>query len=103
MKEKVVIDVISGVERSKWQPRKRRSETVVPDRFPKRTAPFDVIVTVKIATADCGRRKLEFPKDKDYNDRPDRQLESSYEMSGSKRGEFVGVLHQPFNCTSGSR
>jgi len=64
-----------------------------PNRFPERLRPFDVVITVEIAAADCRRGELKLPENEtDEND-------ANYKLDTSDgRLEF-----KPGDCAGGSR
>ena len=68
------------------------------DSFPERSRPLDVIVTIKIAAADRGGRKLELPeKEADHNG-ADEKLDDSDGRLRLEPGEYAGGgRHQSFN------
>ena len=57
-----MVDVVFGIQRGEWQPRKGWGKFSTLDRLPKRPRPFDVVITVEIATADRGCRPLKLPE-----------------------------------------
>ena len=73
------------------------------DCVPERLRPFDVVVTVEIAAADCGGGELESPENETDNDGANYKLDTSYGRLGSEPGDSAGgSRHQSLNwCLSG--
>ena len=87
-----MIDVIVRVERSQRQPGKHRGEGSVAQTFPEHPAPLDVVVTVKVATANCIRGVLKLPEEESDCDGACAQVNAAHRSLGSEyRGKLRGL------------
>jgi hypothetical protein len=64
----MMVHIVLWIECREWQPRKRGRKSAALYAFPEHARPFDVVVTVIIATADGIGGELELPEDEADDD-----------------------------------
>jgi hypothetical protein len=98
VEKQVMVHIVFRIESGERQPGKLWWEVPALDRFPERLGPFDVVVTVEIATADCRRGELKPPKNDTNDDGANYKLDTSDGRLGFKPGDSAGgSRHQSLN------
>ena len=92
-----MVHIVFRVKRGERKPGKLRKMTAL-DRLPERLRPFDVVVTIEIAAANCGGRELKPPEEDTDDDGAGYKLNNLYGRPGFKLGGYAGRgRHQSLN------